>query len=146
MKHLQGLAETINALEQIGVQLDTEKLRADIRKEAQPIIDTAKSLAPMGNGDIRNSIGFVSKNDARYKYTVLIAPRVEMENAYKAIWIEFGTSPRFTKKGAYRGEVQARPFMRPAFDMHKTKIAENINENIRKNIVELAKKYNIQTK
>jgi hypothetical protein len=30
--------------------------------------------------------------------------------------------------------------------MHKTRIAEAITENIRKDVVELAKKYNITTK
>jgi hypothetical protein len=36
--------------------------------------------------------------------------------------------------------------MRPAFDMHKNRIAEAINENIRKRIIDLAKKHNISTK
>lgn len=146
MKNLKGLGETIMALEKIGVGLDTEKLRAQIRQEAQPIIDTARSLAPMGEGDIRNSIGFITNQDSKFKYTVLIAPRMEMENAYKAIWFEFGISPRFTKNGSFRGAIQAKPFMRPAFDMHKTRIAEAITENIKKDVVELAKKYNITTK
>ena len=30
--------------------------------------------------------------------------------------IEFGTGPRYTKKGAYRGQMKASPYMRPAFD------------------------------
>lgn len=30
--------------------------------------------------------------------------------------IEFGTGPRYTKAGAYRGSMPANPFMRPAWD------------------------------
>lgn len=147
MNNIQGLAQTIDALHKIGVEIDTEKLRADIRTIARPIIDTAKSLAPHDSGDLASSIGFISNSDDKYKYTVMIAPNLRSEHGYLALWYEFGgKAERFTKSGAHRGRIPMHPFMRPAFDMHKNRIAESINENIRKRIIDLAKKHNIQTK
>lgn len=147
MKNIQGLAETIDALQKIGVEIDTEKLRSDIRTISQPIIDTAKSLAPHNSGQLASSIGFISNSDAKYKYTVMIAPNLRSEHGYLALWYEFGgKSERFTKSGAYRGRIPMKPFMRPAFDMHKNRIAQSINENIKKRIIDLAKKHNISTK
>jgi len=87
---VQGLAETIDALQKIGVEIDTEKLRADIRELARPVIDTAKSLAPHDSGQLASSIGFISNSDAKYKYTVMIAPNLRSEHGYLALWYEFG--------------------------------------------------------
>jgi HK97 gp10 family phage protein len=144
---VQGLAETIDALQKIGVEIDTEELRADIRELARPVIDTAKSLAPHDSGQLASSIGFITNSDAKYKYTVMIAPNLRSEHGYLALWYEFGgQSERFTKSGAHRGRIPMQPFMRPAFDMHKNRISEAINENIRKRIIDLAKKHNISTK
>lgn len=36
--------------------------------------------------------------------------------------IEFGTGVRTNKKGANRGRIQARPFMRPAWEAHKRQV------------------------
>jgi HK97 gp10 family phage protein len=147
MKRIEGLAQTINALQKIGVEIDTEKLRTDIRTLAQPVVDSAKSLAPHDSGQLASSIGFISNSDAKYKYTVMIAPNLRSEHGYLALWYEFGgKAERFTKSGAHRGRIPMHPFMRPAFDMHKNRIAEAINENIRKRIIDLAKKHNISTK
>lgn len=41
--------------------------------------------------------------------------------------VEFGTGPRYTKDGAYRGEAAPQPFMRPAFDSKKGEFIRNFS-------------------
>lgn len=48
--------------------------------------------------------------------------------------VEFGTGPRYTKKGAYRGIFRARPFLRPAYDTHLSAAQRKIAEVIEKAI------------
>jgi hypothetical protein len=43
---------------------------------------------------------------------------------------EFGTGPRKTKDGYYRGFIVARPFIRPAFDSNKDKIVTKLADEL----------------
>ena len=48
--------------------------------------------------------------------------------------IEFGTGTRSTKKGANRGQVQARPFMRPAWESHKRQVLTDFGVHLGREI------------
>ena len=40
--------------------------------------------------------------------------------------IEFGTGPRFHKKGRFTGAVAPQPMLQPAWDANKRKILDNL--------------------
>lgn len=131
--HIQGLDKLVNSMKDAAKLLSQDELKKIVRTESQVIIETARSRAP--SEDIKNSIGFIEKNENKFNKTVLIGPR------YYGSWrgqlahtFEFGTAPRYTKDGAYRGYITARPFMRPALDAH----GSNIVTNVQKKVIKIA--------
>ena len=98
---MDGLAEILSALEKMGVDVKSEKLQNMIKKESQCIIDTAKSLAPADTGNMRNSIGFITKLDKDNRERVLIGLNGNYYNHYLGIMFEYGTNPRIQENGRY---------------------------------------------
>jgi hypothetical protein len=45
-------------------------------------------------------------------------------------WWEFGTAPRFTKKGARRGQIMATPYFRPAVTANLAKVRDILASGI----------------
>ena len=58
--------------------------------------------------------------------------------------LEYGSAPRWTKDGAYRGTFPAHPFMRPAFDTNKSQITDSIKKDLVSIIEKQAKKNNLK--
>lgn len=44
--------------------------------------------------------------------------------------IEFGTGPRYTRAGAFRGSVSPNAMLQPAWDMHKDQMLPRLGEQI----------------
>ena len=142
---MDGLAEVIAALEKMGVDVKSEKLQNMIKKESQCIIDTAKSLAPVDTGNMRDSIGFITKMDKDNRERVLIGLSGNYYNHYLGVMFEYGTVPRIQEKtGRYTGELGTqRAFMRPAMDQNRNRVIEGIKKGVDQIIADLAKKNNL---
>jgi HK97 gp10 family phage protein len=142
---MDGLAEVIAALEKMGVDVKSEKLQNMIKKESQCIIDTAKSLAPVKTGNMRDSIGFITKMDKDNRERVLIGLSNNYYNHYLGVMFEYGTAERFQTNGRHTGVISksAHPFMRPALDQNKNKVTEGIIKGVDKILADLAKKNNL---
>jgi HK97 gp10 family phage protein len=140
---MDGLAEIISALENIGVDVKTEKLQNMIKQEAQCIIDTAKNLAPADTGNLRKSIKFITKLDKQNRERVLIGLDGNYYNHYLGVMFEYGTGPRIQRNGRYTGSLAPRPFMRPALDQNKNKVIEGIIKGVDGMLRDLAKKNNL---
>lgn len=128
---VQNIMDVMFALQQMGKELDHHKIKEIIRYESTRIINDARAKAP--TQDIKNAIGFIEKNEDKFPTTVLIGPRYY--SGYKgqlAHTFEYGTAPRYTERGYYRGFITARPFMRPAFDTNQSKVVTNISRKILK--------------
>lgn len=101
---------------------------------AESIAERARVLAPKDTGALRGAIkvrksleGFVGTgavgNFARlakgksglFTRYIGVFPRKRGDAGWYAAWVEFGTGPRFTKKGKYVGARAATPFLGPAF-------------------------------
>jgi HK97 gp10 family phage protein len=135
---IEGLDKLIKELETAGKELTQEEVKKIVRNESEVLINTARTNAP--TTDIKNAIGFIEKNEAKFTKTVLIGPRYY--GSYKgqlAHTFEYGTAPRYTKDGKYRGHITARPFMRPAFDTHAKNIVTNVKNRIFKLVTEKIK-------
>jgi HK97 gp10 family phage protein len=137
---MDGLAEIISALENIGVDVKSEKLQNMIKQEAQCVIDTAKNLAPAETGNLRQSIRFITKLDKQNRERVLIGLDGNYYNHYLGVIFEYGTAPRIQLNGRYTGSLEPRPFMRPALDQNKNKVIENIIKGVDGILRDLAKK------
>ena len=141
---MDGLAEIISALESMGVDVYSEKLQNIIKREAQVIVDTAKNLAPKDTGNMADSIGFITKMDKQNRQRVLIGLSSNYYNHYLGVMHEYGTAPRIQKNGRYTGQLtEAKPFMRPALDMNKSKVVNGIIKGVDGLLRDLAKKNNL---
>lgn len=141
---LNGFEELENAFAQLPKAVERQVLREALIKSAVPIAIAAVRFAPKGKGSgphLKDSIGVSTKlsrrqrrryGKSRYEAEVFVGSRDP-----KAHLIEFGTGPRYTKKGAYRGQSAAQPFMRPAWNLKKKAAMNNLERIIWR---ELAKK------
>lgn len=131
-----GLKETMDALEQLPtLSMKKGVVRNALKKAAVPIKDKAKSNAqgiPMDNKDIVESIkiGTTLKRSQRGKQdrsrvTVYVGSSHPLAHLF-----EFGTSERYTKKGAYRGYIPPMPFLREAWDSQKRVSLELLKDEL----------------
>lgn len=87
-------------------------MRMSRKREAE---FTARGLPGSFTGNLRRSIGQAVRQYKRTGVVLLvIGPRWPM-GAHGHL-VEYGTQPRFTKAGAFRGKMPAMPFMRSAWD------------------------------
>lgn len=144
MNKVTGIEDTIKALRAVGASIEGKELQNVMRNEGRKVIATAKAMAPVDSGDLRDSIGFITSKDDKYKSTVLIGTRRNYYNHYLGVMYEFGTAPRIQKNGRYTGSIEPRPFMRPALDKNKESIVNGIFSGVSKIVSKLAKKYKLQ--
>ena len=144
---LTGDKALMRNLDRLTDKVGRRVLRKAMRAAARPVVKAAKGFAPVSTGKVKkhlkDSIG------TRFKWygstgteVVVVGPRIkykkEKDSSGKrqlvrddkgrrisvlagqhGYIVEFGTGPRYTKKGAFRGVGPAQPFMRPAWDSQK---------------------------
>lgn len=143
-KNVENIAEVIDALKAMGVEIDNPEFQRMLKAQALPIIQSAKNLAPKDGGDLAASIGFITGKDKDNKTKVLIGLRKEYYNNYLGPMFEYGTVARIQEKtGRYTGIIEARPFMRPALDQNAGKVTDGIINGVDKILAKLAKKNNL---
>ena len=141
---VENIAEVINSLKAMGVELDSPDLQRMLKAQALPIINSAKNLAPKDSGDLAKSIGFITGKDKDNKTKVLIGLRKEYYNNYLGVMFEYGTVARIQQDtGRYTGIIEARPFMRPALDQNAGRVTDGIINGVDKILAKLAKKNNL---
>jgi len=141
---VENIAEVINSLKAMGVEIDSPDLQRMLKAQAMPIIQAAQNLAPKDSGDLAKSIGFITGKDKDNKTKVLIGLRKEYYNNYLGVMFEYGTVARIQQDtGRYTGIIEARPFMRPALDQNAGKVTDGIINGVDKILSKLAKKNNL---
>ena len=141
---MDGMPEIVEALKRMGVDLESKEMQDMLKREAQPIIDTARRLAPSDTGNLRQSIQFITRMDKQNRTKVLIGPHGDWYNHYLGVMFEYGTVERIQQKtGRYTGIIEARPFMRPALDQNAGKVTDGIINGVDKILSKLAKKNNL---
>ena len=120
-----GLKECMQALEQLPtLSMKKTVVRNALKKAAVPIKDKAQSNAqalPFDNKAIVKSIkiGTTLKRSQRGRQDRSRVTAYVGSSHPLAHLFEFGTSQRYTKKGAYRGYIPPMPFLREAWDSQK---------------------------
>lgn len=129
----------ISGIEKIGEigthiqnKLGDGRIKRILTEETENIVSDAKSRALPISSDVSKSIDHIEKGN--YRNSILIGPLYPLGNL--AHIFEYGTKPRFTKDGSYRGQIVAKPFMRPAIDVNindsKSRIALRIKQEVKK--------------
>ena len=143
-KQVENIAEVIDSLKAMGVEIDNPEFQRMLKAQALVIIQSAKNLAPKDGGDLAASIGFITGKDKDNKTKVLIGLRKEYQNNYLGPMFEYGTVSRIqSSTGRDTGILEPRPFMRPALDQNAGKVTDGIINGVDKILAKLAKKNNL---
>lgn len=156
---IEGLDELDKLLQAFAPRVEANILRGSLNAANKVILQKAKELAPVDDGDLKASIRVTSKIKRANGW---VESRIVAGNkkAYYANWVEFGTGtfysgtgdsvrrsyiirPRTTKglffTNTVREEVRhpgikPQPFMRPAFDMKQNEALKQFGDFMRKRI------------
>lgn len=133
-----GAKEIDAVLKGMPLELSHKVLGQAHADASKPLVDRAKLLAPEGaNGNLVDSIGSERENikTANTIGQVNVGPR--RGRRYKgqaAHLVEYGTKQRYNRKGAYRGIMSRKPFMKPAFESTKAEIQNRIATSLGKKL------------
>ena len=141
---LKGLKETLTSIRKFGDEVEKE-IHIITGDTATQIELEAKQKASLDFGDLRQGIKAVELEKASFKvYTNYNG------NAPYSAYVEFGTGTRvkvpeemqemaikFIGKGVKEVNLQARPFLYPAFVQNREKYLEELKDML----IDLTKKY-----
>jgi HK97 gp10 family phage protein len=127
-----NMSKVVHKMNGYQASLADGRVREMMKEEAQVIVNNARANSASLSKTVSNSIGFIEKKN--YPYNILIGPKYPQGNL--AHFFEYGTAPRYTADGNYRGAMEAKPFMRPAIDNNignvKRKILIRLQQIVRK--------------
>lgn len=124
---LDGTEAIIATLQEVKNRAANKEIGRIVRQEMKPMLNTARGRAPMASGLLRSQIGFIDKNNSRFPTTGLIGVNFRGEGRKR------GNSAYYAHIVEYGGKTirrTPRPFMRPAFEMHKDRTIERIKTRI----------------
>jgi len=124
---MEGTDELIKKFIALGKSLDGKELTAVMRNAAAPMLGAARGRVPSDSGLLRSQIGFVGANQSRYPGTVIIGVNYRFKGAKR------GTSAFYAHIVEYGGKTISRaprPFMQPAFEIHKDRAVDTIKKGL----------------
>ncbi len=136
---IDGLRELEAALSDLGKSLGKGAMRRAANKALAPVVATAKSnveASTNGSGALADSIRVATRLSKRQARQARRETRSYLETHAgagalpHAHLLEFGTGERFHKNGKSVGSMPAEPFMRPAWDAHKSSMPEVVGKEL----------------
>ena len=130
---VDGFRDIERALAALPRGTATGVARRAMKKELKPVMDAANALWP-GASDKPFRITSRIKGSQRGDSVARRGPSIL--NMYvgatepHAHLIEFGTGPRYTKAGAFRGSVAPDPMLQPAWDANKRMILDGLGKRL----------------
>lgn len=138
--HLEGAAKLNRQLTRLPGSVRGSVLRRAVEVGAEPIAEEMRRLVPVRRGGLRNSIGTRIRDEGPDVAVADIGPlRGPKGGGAHAHLVEFGTGPRQTDTGAYRGEMPAQPFMRPAAHNKRSEAVRRLQSELRRGILRVAR-------
>lgn len=164
--NLKGVEELKKKLEALSDVSRSQVLLSAARKSMQVYSKSARSKAPVADGDLRNSIGPEKvKGNGREKIALAVGPRRRKGSKNAQGWhahlVEYGTIRRHAvgkntlrRRGNKRvaviggktvmvehtGTMPAQPFLRPAWDETNQKVLSSFSDELAKKIEKAVKK------
>ena len=123
---IEGLAELLAKLEKLPVDMEAAMTKA-MKAGGKTIVKAAQAKVPVDSGYLKRQIKAVS-NKAPSDGTDIEIDVGVGKKAFYWRFIEFGHNVGKVNKH----KVEAKPFMRPAFDEHKQEISDSITTELKK--------------
>lgn len=117
------LMEQLDVLCTPGVQ--KKLVQNSVKEAARPVKAEAERNLGRGKGYI--GVG-IPKRRGWGADTVAAIGIGLVKKHWKLIFTEYGTIERYTKRGARRGKITAKPFVRPALDSKKNEALERMRK------------------
>ncbi|RMD51894.1 hypothetical protein D6827_01200 [Candidatus Parcubacteria bacterium] len=113
---LEGLPQLTRRLQQLEFKLRRKVYRSALRKATKPILSRAKQLVTVDTGTLRDSLK-IRVTEQLFGYEAVVTPvKSKGKDPYYAHFVELGHVIRRKRGGKVLGHVEAKPFLRPAFD------------------------------
>jgi len=146
---LTGDKALMRKLDKLSDKMGRRVLMKAMRAGSRPIVVAARARVPVETEGLKKSIGtrfkwyggtgtyvavvgprikYLKKKDASGKRRLVLnakGGRISVLAGQHGYIVEYGTKPRYTKNGAFRGIGPAQPYMRPAWDTQK-RVAEKL--------------------
>ena len=139
MISVTGVKEIDKVLRELPKQMTHTILGAAHAAAAKPLVERAKLLAPEGtSGNLVDSIGTTKTNIKRTNKLGETRTGPRRKGGFKGFaghLVEYGTKLRKNRKGARRGFMSPKPFMKPAFGMTKFQVEKDIAYQIGRSLV-----------
>jgi len=137
---LEGGKQLDAALDELKYTTARAVARRAMKKALEPVAQTARALVAKRSGRLASSITVVPRvkksqraiarrdksSDTRVMY---VGP--SGYNGALGYLVEWGSGPRHHKDGKYSGIMPAQPFLRPAWDAHRTLVLALLQEQLR---------------
>jgi HK97 gp10 family phage protein len=133
---IEGVKELQADLARLVENISGQELTKIVKNAGKPMVASAKSRAPMVSGLLKSQVGFIEANDKQNPGVALIGVN------YKGKGRKRGNSAYYAHIVEYGGKTTrrtAKPFMAPAFNLHKDRAAQNIIAQLRKLLDKLTK-------
>lgn len=147
-----GVEETAQALRDIGKDTTIRAaMRRELRRAATPTLQMARNNAPVHKGWMKDGIsltGTLARRQRRGGKYARPNDRNEVNLFLGAkpkgpgVLTEFGTGPRYNKKGKFVGAAPAQPWLRPAWEADKHNVLDRFSKAIGPAILKSARRAN----
>lgn len=129
-------------MERMGVSVSPNVVGAIIKGALEkPLFEIKANISARGGNP--ETYDMITGNDAKFinkkHVSRLIGVDYSNPEAYKLNWLEYGTAPRYTKQGWFRGEVVGFKMIRPVLDRSKTAVIKEVQQGILEEVQHLAK-------
>ncbi len=134
---VEGLDKLQDQLEEVmGVELGVKALARAARKAFEPVLEAAKSMAPISTGALRDALKITVKKPSSGEAVVIVGLRItkgaggeEVPASRRWHFEEFGTA-----------HMAAHPFLRPALDRNATEVIDRLKDELVRIIAKAQKK------
>lgn len=142
---IKGLKETIAAIEATGGAINADTMIRFLRAGAGPVLGKVR-IAVAGYGLPIQTFDFINLPAPKNKnFAGVLMGLTKHKKAYIVRWHEYGTAPRWTKDGLFRGQMIARGDIRRIFDMSQNETVSKIQGLVLKHIKKEAERRGIGT-
>lgn len=138
---IEGLRELDEALGELTKATARNVLRRVGLKALQPVADTARSLAPVDDGHLRDSIGVGTRLTRRQ--AALHRKALRSGTSQSSFWEGFagaGGLPQAITQEFGTVSHPPQPFMRPAYDANKNQMLEIVKRDLGEEIQKAAQR------
>lgn len=121
---IKGLKELQDAIRQLPAKLQAKLISGFLKKAGKKHITDGLKQKLSYSSKLESSIKVVGDRDPLKVHAGVTGP------GYKLRWLDLGTSPRYTKKGWFRGSINPKNQIQPYIESKIEDVVKYINDEM----------------